>query len=99
MFSTVFIDISLIFVQLGLENLGRVGGGYHQKRIFVYKGSRWSQHSVCTLLKKWIVNTLAKVIKGGYRLSGSIKGGRVEFRVKFFGEYLTNVGFFCSTSA
>ena len=34
-----------------------------------------------------------------YRLSGSIKGGRVEFRVKFFGEYLTNVGFFCSTSA
>ena len=34
-----------------------------------------------------------------YPLSGLIKGGRVEFRVKFFGEYLTNVGFFCSTSA
>ena len=29
-----------------------------------------------------------------YRLSGSIKGGRVKFRVKFFGEYLINVGFF-----
>ena len=38
MFSTVFIDTSLIFVQLGLENLGQVGGGYHQKRIFVYRG-------------------------------------------------------------
>ena len=43
-----------------------------------------------------------------YPLSGLIKGGRVEFRVKFFGEYLTNVGSFvvqvvikiiCSTSS
>ena len=47
------------------------------------------------------MNTFAKVIKGKvnkfleiYPLSGLIKGGRVEFRVKFFGEYLTNVGYF-----
>ena len=61
------------------------------------------------------MNTFAKVIKGKvnkfleiYPLSGLIKGGRVEFRVKFFGEYLTNVGYFvvqvvikiiCSTSS
>ena len=65
-------------------------------------GSR--SNIVCTLLKKWIVKTLAKVIKGGvnkflesYPLSGLIKGGRVEFRIKFFGEYLTS-RVFCTTS-
>ena len=43
-----------------------------------------------------------------YPLSGLIKGGMVEFRVKFFDEYLTNVEYFvvqvvckiiCSTSS
>ena len=51
----------------------RVGGG--------------RSNSVCTLLKKWIVKTLAKVIKGGgvnkflesYLLSGLIKGGGGNF--------------------
>ena len=65
--------------------------------------------------KKWIVSALAKVIVGGFNkflescpLSGLIKGGRVEFCVKFFGKYLTKVEYFvvkvisniiCSTSS
>ena len=82
-----------------------MGGGTTKSVFLCTRVGGGRSNSVCAHLKKWIV-TLAKVIKGGvnkflesYPLSGLIKGGRVEFRVKFFGEYLTNVGVFCSTSA